>query len=123
MTELEKLVTEYAEVKKQENEISKRSKELNAKIKKIMQTDDIDEVETSSGTARLQERKSEKFDEENLIEFLKASGKARGLVKKKEYLDFDALESAIYREKFDQETLAKLNDFKIVNTTYALTIK
>ncbi len=123
MTELEKLVTEYAKVKKQENEISKMSKELNAKIKKIMQTDDIDEVETASGTARLQERKSEKFDEENLIEFLKASGKARGLVKKKEYLDFDALESAIYREKFDQETLTKLNDFKIVNITYALTVK
>ena len=98
MTKLEELVKKYIEAKKKEADITKVTKDLNSKIKKAMLADDIDEVETDCGTARISVRKNESFDEENLINYLKETGKARGLVKKKEYIDYDALESAIYRE-------------------------
>lgn len=123
MTELEKLVEQYIEAKKKEADITKVTKDLNAKIKKVMLTEDIDEVETDCGTARLSVRRKESFDEENLIDFLKSSGNARGLVKKKEYIDYDALESALYREKLDPETVQKLDDYKIVQETTVLNIK
>lgn len=119
IAELKKLVGEYVEAKRKEAEITKVTKDLNARIKKIMVAEEIDECED----AKLSVRRSESFDEEKLIDYLKTSGNSRGLVKKKEYIDYDALESAIYREKLDAETIKKLDDYKIVKETKVLTIK
>lgn len=122
--ELKELATAYVEAKTKEQEATKIVKSVGNEIKSLMRENDLTECEDSSG-ARLciQSRSSESFDEESLIEHLKVSGLSRGLVKKKEYIDYDALESAIYRGKLSEEQIKKLNDFKIVKETQALVIR
>ena len=123
MKDLQTLAEEYIKAKKEENLIKKETSKLNTKIKKIMSEEDIKSLDTPVGRLELSQRTSESFDEENLIEYLKSSGNARGLVKKKEYVDFDALESAIYREKLDIDTIKKLNDYKITKVSNVLSVK
>lgn len=120
---VESLAAEYIEAKKEELSIKKVTSDLNSKLKKLFKDNEIDSLDTPLGRLVLTERVSESFYEESLIDFLKTSGNAKGIVQTKEYVDYDALESAIYREKIDIDTVKKLNDFKIKKVTPTLTIK
>jgi 23S rRNA maturation mini-RNase III len=117
---LEDLATQYIEKKKEENSIKKITSDLNTKIKDIMSESDLTSVETSLGTLTLTYKKSESFDEEKLIDYLKSSGNDKEIVKTKEYIDYDALESAIYHERLSNEQLKEMDKFKIVKTTPTL---
>jgi hypothetical protein len=67
--------------------------------------------------------KSETFIEEALIEFLKKNNVASDIVKTKEYVDFDALESAIYHERISPELVKEMASCKETKTTTVLRIK
>mgnify|MGYP006988839525 CR=1 FL=1 len=122
--EFQKIVDDYVDAKTREQEANKVVKSLNNEIKSYLQANNMTECTNSSGTRICtQIRHSESFDEENLIEYLKVAGLSRGLVKKKEYIDYDALESAIYRGKLSEEQLKSLNGFKNVTETIALVIR
>lgn len=121
--ELKALVDKYVKLKTQENQISKQTKELNNSIKKTMLDLKLTELEGNEGAVTLTKREKPEFDEVKLIEFLKENNIQRGIVKKKEYIDYDALESALYREKFDKDIVEQMDAYKIVKVTNVLNIK
>lgn len=118
------VVERYISAKRQEQEVNKVTKALGTEIKTYFRENNLTEYESVSGTRlNVQIRRSEKFDEESLIDYLKLAGLSRGLVKKKEYIDYDALESAIYRGKLSNEQLKDLDKFKTVTETQALVMR
>jgi hypothetical protein len=121
--ELKALVDKYVKLKTQENQISKQTKELNNSIKKTMLDLKLTELEGNEGAVTLTKREKPEFDEVKVIEFLKENNIQRGIVKKKEYIDYDALESALYREKFDKDIVEQMDSYKIVKVTNVLNIK
>ena len=120
---LNHLVTDYIFNKDREKEFKDLASAQNTEIKVIMNTFNLDSYETDTGKVTLSERKTEDFVEEKLIEFLKARGLADNIVKTKEYVDFDALESAIYHEKITGDDLKDMSECKEVKTTQILRIK
>ena len=118
------LVDNYVKAKTTEQEANKVVKSLGAEIKSYMKDNELTETTDSSGVRlAVQERHSVSFDEDSLIEYLKDAGLTRGLVKKKEYVDMDALESAIYRGKLSKEQIKELDKFKIDKVSEALVIR
>lgn len=122
-SEFDSMVDDYVVAKKKEQEAGKITKVLGPQIKKYLAEDNLTNYDTADSSVSVQIRSSVSFDEESLIDYLKSSGLSRGLVKRKEYVDFDALESAIYRGKLSDEQVKELDKFKIEKTTSALVIK
>lgn len=117
------LVTDYIFNKDREKEFKDLASAQNTEIKVIMNEFKLDKYETDAGSVSLSERTTEDFVEERLIEFLKARGLDKDIVKTKEYVDFDALESAIYHEKIAGDNLKDMNSCKDIKTTQVLRIK
>ena len=122
-SEFDSMVDDYVVAKMKEQEAGKVTKVLGPQIKKYLAEDNLTNYDTANSSVSVQIRSSVNFDEELLIDYLKSSGLSRGLVKRKEYVDFDALESAIYRGKLSEEQIKELDKFKIERTTSALVIK
>lgn len=121
MSNITELVNEYLELKPQEKELKDKISELNSNIKKFMCDSGDDSIKTSKGSVYISERKNESYDEESMITYIKSLG-LRGIVKKKEYIDFDALESALYHDKFSDEQKVELGKFKTVKITKVLNV-
>jgi hypothetical protein len=117
------LAEEYIEAKDRELEAGKIVKSLGPTLKTAMKQSDVEVLETSLGRLVYSKRVSESFNEESLIEYLKSLGKETGIVKTKEYIDYDALESAIYNEKLSQDEVVAMDSYKIVKETEVLTVK
>ena len=117
------LAEEYIEAKDRELEAGKIVKSLGPTLKTAMKQSDVEVLETSLGRLVYSKRVSESFNEESLIEYLKSLGKEAGIVKTKEYIDYDALESAIYNEKLSQDEVVAMDSYKIVKETEVLTVK
>lgn len=94
----------------------------NKEIKSIMLGAQLGEfiVDDIKASCSISER--EDFIEEALIAKLKEM-KVRGIVKKKEYVDMDALENAIYNGKIDAATLADCQTKKEVVTLKVTKLK
>lgn len=120
-TEITEAVNTYLELKPEEKALSDKISKLNKAIKDYMISNTEDNISTDVGSVNLSTRKKEVWDEDSMIAYIKSLG-LRGIVKKKEYIDFDALESALYHDKFNDEQKSELNKFKTVNETYVLTI-
>lgn len=117
------LVEKYIENKDQETHYKNLASAENTQIKEMMATLNINKVDTAMGSAIVSEQKRENFIEDLLIDFLKKNGKADGIVKTKEYVDYDALESAIYNEKIPADMLSAMAVCKEVKTVKVLRIK
>lgn len=117
------LVEKYIGNKDQETYYKNLASAENTQIKEMMATLNINKVDTSMGSAIVSEQKRENFIEDLLIDFLKKNGKADGIVKTKEYVDYDALESAIYNEKIPTDMLSAMAVCKEVKTVKVLRIK
>lgn len=116
------LVTDYIFNKDREKEFKDLASAQNTEIKVIMNEFNLDKYETDVGKVTLSERKTEDFIEDKLIDFLKTRGLSDGIVKTKEYVDFDALESAIYHETISGDNLKEMDSCKEVKTTQVLRI-
>lgn len=112
---LKNLIPVYQENKVQMDAYKKVADRYNKEIKSVMKDADIKEFEVGDLRAVYSVSKRENFIEEALIEKIKAL-KIRGVVKKKEYVDMDALENAIYNGKVDAATLADCKETKEVIT-------
>lgn len=87
----------------------------NAGIKEIMMEHNLKEFEVDGIVAKCSIQERESFNEEMLLQIVKKS-KVKGIVKKKEYVDADALESAIYNGEFDAAILEPAREIKQVVT-------
>ena len=120
---LSHLVKDYIFNKDKEKEFKDAASAENTEIKAIMNEFKFSEFETDVGSVTLSDRVSEDFIEDKLIEFLKTRNLATDIVKTKEYIDFDALESAIYHEKIAGDDLKDMSSCKEKKVTQVLRIK
>lgn len=120
--ELKELIDNYIADKQKESEIKSRTSEENKQIKRMFTAKNIKSFDGDTGTVKLTVEKHESFRENDLIEFLKESGFSDDIVKTKEYIDFDVLESAMYHETIPMDVQKKMSEFKDVSEVVKLRI-
>lgn len=120
---LEKIIDQYQvdNTKKQELEKELKSKNSFIKAKLADLGEDLYETSRSKATITYQNRVS--MDDEKCIEILRENCKPKDLkavIKTKEYVDYEALESLIYNGVIAAEKLEPAQNVKVVTT---LTVK
>ena len=103
---LKEVCSSYIRNKAEADKYSKLAKSDNTTIKESMTKLKINSCTTDDGTVKMTEEVSKSFREDDLIKYLKDNGVADGIVKMKECVDFDALESAIYHETLSKEIIS-----------------
>ena len=119
---LTKLLPIYHMQKSEMDSIKKVVDKENAEIKTLMRESNLPEFVAGDIKATCSVSEREDFIEEALIVKLKEM-KVRGIVKKKEYVDMDALENAIYNGKIDAAALADCQTKKEVVTLRVTKLK
>lgn len=124
--ELNSIIPLFGEEKAQMDEHKKLSDTYNKQIKALMCR--LPETEWKDYSANgysvtYREDKITTLIEDALISFLKEKNLAKGIVKKKEYVDADALESAIYNGVIPKEVVKEMEKCQKVTTKQILTVK
>lgn len=119
---LKNLINDYAEQNSLFNATKKVVDKLKSEIKEAFSESKISEFDTGDFTAVLSNVEKQSFNEELMIPIIKTFG-VRGVVKKKEYVDMDALEKAIYSGKITAEQVLQLDKCKETTSSQRLTIK
>jgi len=105
---LDSLIPQYAANKREQDSYKKLCDKENAQIKAIMQDYAVPQYIAGGYKATYTIQKRETVDEEMLIEILKRNGECEGIIKTKEYIDFDALENAIYHNRIPEDILTQM---------------
>ncbi|MBO6275500.1 MAG: hypothetical protein J6M91_08225 [Methanobrevibacter sp.] len=123
---LNELIPEYGKINDEYNRLGKIKKEQSETIKSTMLESDTDEVSAGGYVAKVSKVTSTDFNEEALIEYLKENwttlNRKYKIVKKQEYIDYTALENALYHDAF-KDKVSELNKFREEKVTYKLTVK
>ena len=106
---LDSLIPQYAANKREKDGYEKLCAAENAQIKAIMQDYVVQHYEAGGYKATYTIQKRETVDEEMLLEILKRSGECEGIIKTKEYIDFDALENAIYNGRIPEDVVLEMD--------------
>lgn len=122
LSELDELIPAYAVNKERLNNFDKLCKEQNSKIKAIMQDFVVPVYKTHDYTATYSVSTRESMNEERLLEIAHQFGIPE-IVKTKEYIDFDALEKAVYDGKISDEILLEMDKAKEVKEVVTLRVK
>ena len=127
LNELDNLIPSYFLNKQELNNYDKICKAENTKIKQIMEKLTLQHYETDQYKATRTVSERTNMDEDILLSILAESddllkiATTAGIIKTKEYVDFDALENAIYKEMFNADQMLELN--KAVTTKEVVTLK
>lgn len=105
---LDSLIPQYAANKREKDSYEKLCAAENAQIKSIMQNYVVQHYEAGGYKAVYTIQRRESVDEEMLLDILKRNGECEGIIKTKEYIDFDALENAIYHDRIPEDILAQM---------------
>lgn len=105
---LDSLIPQYAANKREKDSYEKLCAAENTQIKAIMQNFAVQHYEAGGYKAVYSIQRRESVDEEMLIDVLKRNDECEGIIKTKEYIDFDALENAIYHNRIPEDILAKM---------------
>lgn len=122
MNNLEQLIDAYALNKNELDGYKKICDAENAEIKALMTELELDKASTEDYTATLSIQHRETMDEDKLLEVLRDAGYADIVIRTKEYVDMDLLESAIYHDMIDKETLFAMQRCKEVKEVQTLKI-
>lgn len=118
------MIPSYGEHNATVNATKKIADNENKQIKSIMQTIEIDSLSSNGYVATLEMRESKDFDEAKIMELALANKKVfKDIIKTKQYLDMDALESAIYNKTIPAKILTALNLCEIAKKTPVLHVK
>ena len=115
-------IDKYKESKDKENALKKANNELNEIIKSYMGEHGMTSANSEKYTATLSCTEKESLNEELAIEIIKedlAGALLATVIKKKEYIDEDALEKLVYNGDFDINKLARA---KITKSVYTLRV-
>lgn len=109
---LAELIPLYGEQNAECNTLKKTVADLNKRIKDAIHAVNKEntDIEIDGWRVTLSVSDNSTFNEDKLIEFAKANNIK--IVKKKEYIDYDALESLIYNGKIDKDTLLEMDSCK-----------
>lgn len=123
---LEQLVLEYANNKSVADRYKKLADKLNTEIKSIMESRNLTDVTAGDYTVKYVVQNRETMDEDKLISIIDdAPGISQlrsTIIKTKEYVDFDALENAIYHGDIPQEVVQAMNRAREVRKIVTLRI-
>lgn len=117
--DLSTAIDKYKESKDKENSLKKANNELNETIKTYMHEHDLKTADSEKYTATLSCTEKESLNEDLAIEIIKESlGGAllNSVIKKKEYIDEDALEKLVYNGDFDASKLERAKIVKKIQT-------
>ena len=126
LEKLDELVPRYGDEKTEMDRYKKLCDADNAEIKSIMS--DLAIQHYTAGdykvTRSVQERES--MDEDLLLTLLQNSPEPEirlsGIIKTKEYVDFDALEAALYKEKLPKSVLLEIDKARTVKLVTTLKV-
>ena len=126
--ELEELIPSYGENNTLKNQYTKICKEQGTQIKELLAKDKLNSYTAGEWTAKVHVKESKSMNEEALLEYLKKSLskeqlKELKIIKKKEYVDGDALEDAIYNSKISDDIVMGMNSCMSVTQTPTLTMQ
>lgn len=119
---IDDLAKDKAEKTKLEGSIKKASEFIKEKFKELQ----IEEYSTEDFRAYLQYSNKVDMDEDKVIEILKENCKEeylKNVIKTKEYVDFEALESLIYNGRISAEKLEPAQNVKNIISLYTKAIK
>lgn len=105
LEELLELIPAYEKSKSILDFYKKEADNSGKKIKSIMLAEGLETFIVGNTKATVKVSEKNNFNEEALIAKLKELG-VPGIIKKKEYVDMDALENALYHEKINAIDLA-----------------
>lgn len=113
LTDLDELIPNYAMNKQELDSYEKLCKKENAQIKAIMSKFKTLSYEVKGYKASYSVSDRVTMNEEMLLSiFDTASTKEMGIVKTKEYIDYDALENAIYNGLISKDMLLEMDKAK-----------
>lgn len=121
MNRLDELIPKYASNKAELDAYKKLCDKENTEIKAIMKDFAIQKYEAGQYKATYTVSQRETMDEEILLEIAHQFGIPE-IVKTKEYIDFDALENAIYNGKISPEILSEMDRARSVKEVVTLRI-
>lgn len=107
---LDELVKSYYQNKLDLDSYDKICKDENAKIKAKMSEIDSSDYEVDGLVVKIIDQDRSSFNEEKLLSVAKSLN--LDIIKTREYVDMDALESLIYNGKLSKEDMLKLNECK-----------
>lgn len=120
LNDLDELIPRYASNKAELDSYKKICEQENAQIKAIMKDFAVQRKEAGSYVATYSVSRRESFDEDKLLQIAHHYG-IREIVKTREYIDFDALEKAIYDGKISTDVLLEMDSAK--ETKEVVTLK
>ena len=121
LQDLDTLIPQYAQNKADMDSYKKICDKENAQIKAIMKDFAIQNYETENYKATYTISERESMNEEILLGIAHHYGISE-IVKTKEYIDFDALENAIYNGKISSEILQEMDKAKEVKEVVTLRV-
>lgn len=121
LTDLDKLIPQYIQNKSDMESYKKICDKENAQIKSIMKSFTVTNYEVGKYKATYSISKRETMNEEMLLQIAHSFGIPE-IVKTKEYIDFDALEKAIYDGKISNDILLEMNKAKEVKEVVTLRV-
>lgn len=123
---LEELVSVWGENKSAMDSYKKIVDAKAKKIKELMLNSNLTKKTSGKYTAKLTTRKSESFDEDGLVKYIKSSLWANmgsmecPYIKTVEVVNWDALEKAMYNGEISKEQMTDIGKYKQVKETVAL---
>lgn len=121
LSDLDTLIPQYANNKTELDSYKKICDKENAQIKSIMKDFVVTKYEVGDYRASYNISTRETMNEEMLLEIAHHHGIPE-IVKTKEYIDFDALEKAIYDGKISEEILLEMDKAKEVKKVVTLRV-
>lgn len=121
LNDLDILIPRYVENKVEMESYKKICDRENAQIKSIMKDFAVQNYATGGYKATYSVSTRETMNEEMLLEIAHNFGIPE-IVKTKEYIDFDALENAIYNGRISQEVLLEMNKAKEIKEVVTLRV-
>lgn len=114
------VVKKCFEVRTEQKELKKLDENYSTQIKDFMRENNTSEIDGGSVIASLSIVEKLELDEEMLIDFLKTKIKTKELspaivkkiIKKKEYIDLDALEKVIYKGELSAQLISPCQRIK-----------
>ena len=123
--ELSEVIEHYGINKKVLDDYKKICDADNKAVKEMMADANLKNYDSENYIAKITEVDKSYIDETKLIGVIHANNlpNSLGIIKTKEYIDEDALESAIYNNLISDEVLSQIADCKVPKTEIRLNIK
>lgn len=121
LQDLDTLIPQYAANKAEMDDYKKICDRENAEIKSIMKDFVVSSYEASGYKATYSVSERTSMNEEMLLD-IAHNYNIPGIVKTKEYIDYDALEKAIYDGEISEEILLEMDKAKTVKEVVTLRV-